>query len=129
MACATTLRIDPGHPALAGHFPGAPVLPGVVLLDETVRILEQANAAAQTRWIVAAAKFLKPVLPGETLILEYAPLPNGSMRFAVSSGGRPVANGVLRPADAPRGAARAARAAAAAGPPGEPRTSDAHWAG
>ncbi len=83
MSALTTLRIDPGHPALAGHFPGAPVLPGVVLLDETVRALEQRQGTASARWTVAAAKFLKPVLPGETLTLECEPLPNGSMRFAV----------------------------------------------
>jgi len=132
MSALTTLRIDPGHPALAGHFPGAPVLPGVVLLDETVRALEQRQGTASARWTVAAAKFLKPVLPGETLTLECEPLPNGSMRFAVSSAGRPVASGVLRPADAPRHASH--RLAdqtvhATAGPAAEPRTSDAHWAG
>ena len=131
MSQLTTLRIDPGHPALAGHFPGAPVLPGVVLLDETVRALERTAGAAQTRWTVAAAKFLKPVLPGETLILECEPLPNGSVRFAVSSGGRPVANGVLRPAEAQRAPRRGAEGAEAprAAAATEPRASDTHWAG
>jgi len=116
MSVLTTLKIDAGHPAFAGHFPGVPVLPGVVLLDETLRAVEQANGGAGRRWTVGAAKFLKPVHPGETLTLECEPLPNGSMRFAVSSAGRPVANGVLRPAATPRAAA-------------QPRTSDAHWAG
>jgi len=131
MSALTTLRIDPGHPALAGHFPGAPVLPGVVLLDETVRALEQTQGTASARWTVAAAKFLKPVQPGETLVLECEPLPNGSVRFAVSSDGRPVASGVLRPADTARhpshpGAEDTAHATA--GPAAEPRASDAHWA-
>jgi len=121
VAATTTFTVDAGHPALAGHFPGSPVLPGVVLLDETVRAVEQANGGARTRWTVGAAKFLKPVQPGETLTLECEPLPNGSIRFAVSSAGRAVANGVLRPAAAVRGAAAGAAA--------EPRTSDAHWAG
>jgi predicted LPLAT superfamily acyltransferase/3-hydroxymyristoyl/3-hydroxydecanoyl-(acyl carrier protein) dehydratase len=121
MSVLTTLKVDAGHPALAGHFPGAPVLPGVVLLDETLRALEQASGGAARRWTVGAAKFLKPVQPGETLTLEYQPLPNGSMRFAISSAGRAVANGVLRPA----GTARSATPGTTAGP----RTSDAHWAG
>jgi predicted LPLAT superfamily acyltransferase/3-hydroxymyristoyl/3-hydroxydecanoyl-(acyl carrier protein) dehydratase len=121
MSVLTTFRIDAGHPALAGHFPGSPVLPGVVLLDEILRAVEQANGGAAMRWTVGAAKFLKPVQPGETLTLEYERLPNGSMRFAVSSAGRPVANGVLRPV----GTARTE----AAGTPAEPRTSDAQWAG
>jgi predicted LPLAT superfamily acyltransferase len=118
---ATTLRIDAGHPALAGHFPGAPILPGVVLLDETVRAVEQSDAAPGARWRIGNAKFVKPVHPGEILTLEYSALPNGSIRFSVSSDGHAVAHGVLRPDAAP--AARAASARASA-----PRTGAARWA-
>jgi 3-hydroxymyristoyl/3-hydroxydecanoyl-(acyl carrier protein) dehydratase len=32
-AFRTALRIEAAHPALAGHFPGNPVVPGVVLLE------------------------------------------------------------------------------------------------
>jgi predicted LPLAT superfamily acyltransferase len=102
----TTLRIDTGHPALAGHFPGAPILPGVVLLDETVRAVEQSGAASGARWRIGNAKFVKPVHPGETLTLEHSVLPNGSIRFSVSSAGRRVAHGVLRPEGAPTASAR-----------------------
>jgi predicted LPLAT superfamily acyltransferase len=116
-----TFTIDARHPALAGHFPGSPVLPGVVLLDETVRVVELANGGPSVRWTVGAAKFLKPVQPGETLTLEHELLPNGSIRFAVSSGGRPVAAGVLRPSEKLRGAHD--------GTASDARTSDAHWAG
>jgi len=116
----TTFTVDPRHPALAGHFPGSPILPGVVLLDETVRALEQSSGAAP-HWTVGAAKFLKPVQPGETLTLECEPRPNGSIRFTVSSAGRAVASGVLRPSAAAR--------ATGSGSAAEPRTSDAHWAG
>jgi hypothetical protein len=44
---------------------------------------------------------VKPVRPGETLTLEHQPLPNGSIRFSISSAGQPVARGVLVPAIAP----------------------------
>ena len=120
MGAKTTFTVDPRHPALAGHFPGSPILPGVVLLDETVRALEQSSGAAP-HWTVGAAKFLKPVQPGETLTLECEPRPNGSIRFTVSSAGRAVASGVLRPSAAAR--------ATGSGGAAEPRTSDAHWAG
>jgi len=124
MRVLTTLEVDAGHPALAGHFPGSPVLPGVVLLDEALRALERANGGAPQRWTIGAAKFLKPVQPGETLTLECEPLPNGSMRFAISSAGRAVATGVLRAADEADGGAPGAQDM-----PGAPRTSDAQWAG
>jgi len=42
---AVTITIAPEHPALAGHFPGAPILPGVLLLDEMVCAVEQERRA------------------------------------------------------------------------------------
>ena len=54
MGAVTTVTIAAEHPALAGHFPGAPILPGVLLLDEMVRAVEQERAQAGARWRIAA---------------------------------------------------------------------------
>lgn len=95
----TTLTIAAEHPALAGHFPDAPVLPAVVLLDEMVRVVE--NGSGVGRWRIGRAKFVRPVHAGETLTLGQERLPNGSIRFSVLRDGEPVAHGVLVP-DGPR---------------------------
>ncbi len=96
-----TLTIAAEHPALAGHFPGAPVLPGVVLLDEMLRAVESGTAAG--RWRIGTAKFVRPVRAGETLTLGQQRLPNGSIRFSVLRAGEPVAHGVLVPDDSRAG--------------------------
>src|SRR5215470_1652700 len=97
MRSTTTVTITAEHPALAGHFPGVPILPGVLLLDETLRALTASGAHERPRWRIRAAKFLKPVRPGETLLLEHETLSNGSIRFRISSAGQPVAHGLLTP--------------------------------
>lgn len=70
-------RIDPELPAFAGHFPGYPILPGVLIVE----------ALAQTAGLAAAAmpehagklalfagiervRFRRPVRPAETLDLQ-----------------------------------------------------------
>jgi 3-hydroxymyristoyl/3-hydroxydecanoyl-(acyl carrier protein) dehydratase len=93
-----TLTVPAEHPALAGHFPGAPILPGVLLLDEIVCALEaDKGTSARGHWRISTAKFVRPVRPGETLSFGHERLPNGSIRFSVSRGGQPVAHGVLVP--------------------------------
>ena len=92
-----TVTIPQEHPAFAGHFPGMPILPGVLLLDETLRALERDSGLPRGRWHIGTAKFLKPVRPGEQLQLEHEPLPNGSIRFSIVSAGTLVANGTLVP--------------------------------
>ncbi len=109
MSEATTVTIRADHPALAGHFPGLPILPGVLLLDETLRALEQAESLAVTQWRIGRAKFLKPVRPGETLVLEHRRLPNGSVRFTILSAGQLVAKGMLIPDAAAHADAQQAR--------------------
>lgn len=89
------LNVAKDHPAYAGHFPGQPILPGVVLLDETLRALATALGLPAASTHIQSAKFLSPVLPGEPLQLGYAATPAGAFRFELTASGRAVANGVL----------------------------------
>lgn len=89
------LAICADHPAYAGHFPGRPILPGVVLLDAALQALavEQGVDAGQALAQLKSAKFHRPVTPGEALTLHYASTPNAGVRFEIRSGERSVASG------------------------------------
>lgn len=58
--------VQSDHPAFAGHFPGHPVLPGVVLL---ALVMEALGDKAGPTPRIENAKFLSPVKPGATLTL------------------------------------------------------------
>ncbi len=89
------LTVAADHPAYAGHFPGQPILPGVVLLDEALVALaaEQENPAPRCE--IKSAKFLSPVLPGESLRLEYSSTAAGVFRFELKAAERVVASGIV----------------------------------
>lgn len=89
------LTIPVDHPAYAGHFPGQPILPGVVLLDTALHALATAQGLACAHGQIKSAKFLSPVLPGEALTLHYSAAPGGGFRFDIRCGTRGVANGAV----------------------------------
>ena len=88
------------HPAFAGHFPGNPIVPGVVILDQALLFAEKLLSGDVDRtgaWQVGNAKFLSPVAPGEVLCFALEQKPSGSIAFSVKSGERSVASGSLTP--------------------------------
>ena len=89
------LALQVPHPATEGHFPGAPILPGVVLLDEAVRVIERDLRLPGTCWRIGSVKFLSPAVPGEPLSLEHERLEGGAIRFTISAGERTVATGQM----------------------------------
>jgi len=69
MSGATTFRIEPGHPSLPGHFPGRPIVPGVLLLEQVVAAIEAVHGPLR-RLRLPRVKFARPLLPGETARIE-----------------------------------------------------------
>lgn len=85
-----TLDIASDHPAYPGHFPGRPVLPGVVLLDRAMLVIEE---ACQLRLSgVLLAKFHSPVQPGQALRIEFRQ-DAAAVAFTIFHAQRKVADG------------------------------------
>ena len=61
--------IPADHPSLPGHFPGRPLVPGVVVLERVVDAIEAAHGPLGALRL-PQVKFLQPLLPGETAKVE-----------------------------------------------------------
>ena len=90
--------IDADLPAFDGHFPGAPVLPGAVLVALVLRAIAERPAWARRAGpqpCVQQVKFLAPVGPQSTLTIELQPEagPAGGVRFEVRCGDVVAASG------------------------------------
>ena len=63
-------RFAADHPASAGHFPGNPIIPGALLLDEAVAAITVALERAGVV-LIRAAKFRHPVRPGDAVRMQW----------------------------------------------------------
>jgi 3-hydroxymyristoyl/3-hydroxydecanoyl-(acyl carrier protein) dehydratase len=73
------VRFAADHPTAAGHFPGNPIIPGAVLLDEVLQAVASAGGGDWTA--IRSAKFLQPVRPGEAVLIRWEPGSDGQARF------------------------------------------------
>ncbi len=87
------------HPALPGHFPGRPIVPGVVILDRVLDAVEAAHGPLGALRL-PQVKFLRPLLPGQVarvMVEALAPSRPGApamcWRFRVEHDGALLASG------------------------------------
>ena len=56
--------IPSNHPSLPGHFPGRPIVPGVVVLEQVLVAIESTYGALGALRL-PQVKFVQPMLPGD----------------------------------------------------------------
>jgi 3-hydroxyacyl-[acyl-carrier-protein] dehydratase len=80
------------HPALEGHFPGNPVVPGVVILEEVFRGLVEVLGDIE---LVSfpRVKFLSPLRPGQPFTVCYTLTEPTEVSFTCTCAGRTLSQG------------------------------------
>ena len=88
------LAVDAGHPVFAGHFPGEPIVPGVMLLEWVLREAAPLLGRATEQLRIREAKFLEPLKPAQEadLYLDASPT---RCAFRIRSASRDLATGSL----------------------------------
>lgn len=90
------LRVPPSLVHFAGHFPGLPILPGVIQVDWAVRLAADHLPAVRTVASIDRLKFMAPVSPGAVLKLTLAhEAARRRVQFAYRLDGRDCASGVI----------------------------------
>lgn len=82
------------HPCGAGHFPGNPIIPGALLLDEVLGVIGRQMDLTGNAWHVKSAKFPQPVRPGDEVHIDYTQMGNGEIRFECTVVNSKVLSGV-----------------------------------
>ncbi|MBW1793928.1 MAG: 3-hydroxyacyl-ACP dehydratase FabZ [Deltaproteobacteria bacterium] len=76
-------NVTMNEPFFQGHFPGTPIMPGVLIVEAMAQagaILANASRSEEKRkeliyfMGIDKARFRKPVIPGDQLILEIIPI-------------------------------------------------------
>lgn len=98
---AAEFTLSRDHPATIGHFPGNPIIPGAVLLNEAVQAIATELDASFSVVRIRSAKFLRPTHPGQRVVIEFSRSAPGEIRFQCTVEGRSVLNGQIQCRETP----------------------------
>lgn len=89
--------ISPEHPALPGHFPGHPIVPGVLVLTAALRAMEEEFGADLRLVGLPTVKFGAPLRPGEPVTVRLGRESEAQrVNFTVLRRNAVIASGTMR---------------------------------
>jgi 3-hydroxyacyl-[acyl-carrier-protein] dehydratase len=96
MTFEVSRTISANHPSLPGHFPGAPLVPGVLILDEVLAALRDKRKDCQLS-AIRAVKFLHPLKPEQlfTICLSVSTDDTSEVNFCCRIDDRVIVEGQL----------------------------------
>jgi 3-hydroxymyristoyl/3-hydroxydecanoyl-(acyl carrier protein) dehydratase len=78
-----SFSIPQNHPSFAGHFPGNPIVPGVLLLERVMAYAQSQTNIPLEHCALLNVKFLASVAPGDELNLTLSESTADNFVFAV----------------------------------------------
>lgn len=94
---AFVLEVESEHPAFLGHFPGQPILPGVVQLDWVIRLGEASFGPLGAFQSIEHLKFQATIGPMEPLELRISwDAPSRELGFEYASSAGRKSSGFVR---------------------------------
>jgi 3-hydroxyacyl-[acyl-carrier-protein] dehydratase len=89
-----TWSLPPEHAVFRGHFPGNPIVPGVMLLEWVLDEVAQTLCCAPSALRVREAKFFTPLAPAQRAELR-CEMGEHRCSFSIQHRSVPIARGVL----------------------------------
>jgi 3-hydroxyacyl-[acyl-carrier-protein] dehydratase len=86
--------VDPQHACLPGHFPGDPIVPGVLILARVIEAAAIAFGAPVNA--VRVAKFQARLVPNERFTIVLEPGSEDAVKFKVVRGETVISGGTLQ---------------------------------
>ncbi len=99
-AVQSSFQIKKDHPSLEGHFPGNPIVPGVVILDEVASIILQQNSGFKVTGF-SSVKFLQPLVAEQQVSVQIedkvvASTGHSKIKFSMYDSGELMAQGEIK---------------------------------
>jgi 3-hydroxyacyl-[acyl-carrier-protein] dehydratase len=86
--------VDPQHPCLPGHFPGHPIVPGVLILARVMKAAALVFGAPVSA--IPVVKFQARLMPQERFTIVLEPGSKDAVKFQVIRGEAVISGGILQ---------------------------------
>jgi len=77
--------IDSTHPSIPGHFPGNPIVPGAVIIENVIEAFCKLDSSKKVISL-STVKFLKPIATKQKVAVNFCSISTELISFECTSG-------------------------------------------